>query len=276
MTSSPAAQTRGSWRRERRTHVLSEVDSPLAVEPPFAIVAESVFVDVPLEFEPHAHELHELVWVRGGTMTVWLEDRVMTVPDGYGLWLPAHAVHSGRTTARSELCDAYFEPRRSPVELAAATVIEVTPVLAALLTHLEGADLPEAARLRAEAVVFDLLASSERHYTLQIPQTARISPIVAALLKDPTDGRTLGEWAVLVGLSERTVARLFRAETGLSFLQWRQALRVHHSLALISEGLAVHEVSELMGYAQPSTFIASFKRVMGITPGAYAAAHPSV
>jgi AraC-like DNA-binding protein len=30
----------------------------------------------------------------------------------------------------------------------------------------------------------------------------------------------------------------------------------------------VYEVSDLMGFAQPSTFIASFKRVMGVTPGA--------
>lgn len=28
-------------------------------------------------------------------------------------------------------------------------------------------------------------------------------------------------------------------------------------------------VSETLGYAQPSTFIASFRRVMGTTPGAY-------
>lgn len=250
--------------------MLSEVDSPDRIPEPFAIMAESVFVEVPFEFEPHAHALHELVWVQGGTMTTWLDDRVVTVPDGYGLWLPARTVHSGRMTARTALCDAYFEPTRTPVAFTESTVVEITPVLAALLTHLERDDLAEAARLRAEGVVFDLLASAEHQYTLQIPRAEHITPIVAALLEDPTDARTLGEWAEVVGVSERTIARLFRAQTGLSFLQWRQVLRVHLSLTLISEGLEVQEVSEQLGYAQSSTFIASFKRVMGMTPGAYA------
>lgn len=260
---------RGAWRRQPRTLVLHKVDSPQSIASPFAIAAESVLVTVPLEFDPHTHALHELVWVRGGTMTVRLDDRVVTLPDGYGVWIPAGEVHSGRTTAGVTLCDAYFEPRRSSVEFTEATVVEVTPLLASLLAYLERDDLPDAARVRAEAVVFDVLASSERQYALQIPRVERLRPIVVALLEDPTDDRALGVWAELVGVSERTVARLFLAHTGLSFLQWRQMLRVHHSLSLMAEGLSVQEVSDLMGYAQSSTFIASFKRVMGVTPGVY-------
>lgn len=263
------AEGRGAWRREDNTIVLHEAQVPHEVPPPFAILSESVFVEVPLEFDPHTHPLHELVWVRGGTMTVRLADSIVTVPDGHGLWIPAGTVHAGRTTARMVLFDALFDPERSPVEFDRATTIRVTPVLASLLTHLERKDLADEARIRAEAVVFDVLAPSAQQLTLQVPQVERVGPIVSALVDDPTDERMLSEWAALVGTSERTVARLFRTHTGLSFQQWRQALRVHHALALLSEGLAVQEVSELMGYAQSSTFIASFKRVMGTTPGAY-------
>lgn len=262
---------RGAWRRERSTVVLQEASAPQSVPEPFAIVSESSFVPVPLEFEPHAHPLHELVWVRGGTMTVRLPDRVVTVPDGYGLWIPAGLVHSGRMTARTMLYDALFDPARSAVGLSDAVTVEVTPLLASLLTHLERTDLSEAARMHAEAVVFDVLAPSTRQLTVSVPHAERVAPIVTALLSDPMDDRRLGDWAEEIGVSERTVARLFRAHTGLSFMQWRQVLRIHHALSLMSEGLAVQEVSELMGYAQPSTFIASFKRVMGTTPGAYPA-----
>lgn len=270
-----SAESRGAWRREDNTVVLHEVQVPHEVPSPFAILSESVFVEVPLEFDPHTHPLHELVWVRGGTMTVRLADSIVTVPDGHGLWIPAGTVHAGRTTARMVLFDALFDPDRSPVEFDRATPIQVTPVLASLLTHLERRDIADDARTRAEAVVFDVLAPSSQQLTLQVPRAERVGPIVSALIDDPTDERMLSEWAELVGTSERTVARLFRTHTGLSFLQWRQALRVHHALALLSEGLAVQEVSELMGYAQSSTFIASFKRVMGTTPGAYLASTAS-
>ena len=260
---------RGSWAREPRTVVLNKVDSPTSVPGPFAIVVESAFVSVPLEFEPHAHPLHELVWMRGGTMTVRLADSMITVPEGQGLWIPAGTLHSGRTTARASLFDAMFDPARSPVAFTEAIAVDVTPVVAALLTHLERADLTEAARVRAEAVVFDVLEPAGRQLALRVPHSERIGPIVDALVQDPTDDRSLREWAQTVGASERTIARQFRTHTGLSFLQWRQSLRVHHALTLLGEGLAVQEVSEQLGYSQASTFIASFKRVMGLTPGAY-------
>lgn len=263
---------RGAWKREDNTVVLDETRAPDAVPGPFAIFAESAFVQAPLEFEPHTHRLHELVWVRGGTMTVRLDDAVVTVPEGHGLWIPAGVEHSGRTTARTTLSDALFDPDRSRIDadvFAVAVAVEVTPILAALLTRLERTDLDEGERMRTEAVVFDVLAPAERQLSLRVPHVERVEPIVAALLEDPTDDRALGEWAALLGISDRTVTRLFRAHTGLSFLQWRQVLRVHRALSLLAEGLAVQEVSELMGYAQPSTFIASFRRVMGTTPGAY-------
>jgi AraC-like DNA-binding protein len=259
----------GSWPREPRTVVLHEVDAPQQVAAPFAITSESSYVDVPLEFRPHTHPLHELVWVRGGTMTVDLPDRVVTVPEGHGLWIPAGTVHSGRLTARTSLYDALFDPGRSAVSLPEPTAVEVAPVLASLLTHLERTDLSEDARLRAEAVVFDVLEPAAQQLSLHVPRAERIGPVVSALVADPTDERTLPEWAASLGLSERTLTRLFRTHTGLSFNQWRQALRVHHAIALLAEGLTVQEVGEEMGYAQTSTFIATFKRVVGTTPGAY-------
>lgn len=271
MQDASATAARGAWRREPSTLVRRVANSPQSVPEPFAIIAQSLCTTTPLEIEPHTHPQHELVWVRGGTMTVQLEDRVVTVPDGYGVWIPAGAVHSGRTTTRTQLCDAYFEPARSAAAFESATVVEVTPVLGSLLTHLERGELETPQRLRAEAVVFDVLAAAEQQFALQTPHADRVDPIVAALLEDPTDGRSLGEWAQLLGISERTITRMFRAHTGLSFLQWRQVLRVHHSLSLIADGHAVNEVSLKLGYAQPSTFIASFKRVMGITPGVYQA-----
>ena len=262
---------RGTWGRERRTLIVDTIDSPDTVPEPFALLSESVRVDVPLEFEPHTHRLHELVWVRGGTMSVRLADRVVTVPDGYGIWMPAGTEHSGRTTAGAHLSDALFEPSRSPEVSAQPMVVEVTPLLGELLVHLQRDDLAAVERLRAEAVVFDLLASAERAFDLRVPRAERVGPIVTALLDDPADRRSLAEWSETVGVSERTVARLFRTHTGLSFTQWRQALLIHHALSLLAEGQSVQDVSDVCGFAQPSTFIAAFKRVMGTTPGAYVA-----
>ncbi|RPK41448.1 HTH-type transcriptional repressor of iron proteins A [Streptomyces sp. ADI93-02] len=259
----------GMWRREAGT-VLRRVE-PSAEEAtaPFAIIAGLRIPAVPTEWAPHAHALHELVWVRGGTVTSRVADRVFTVSEGHGLWMPAGLVHGGRATAGAEFHDAFFVPGRAPITFEEPQAIAMTPLLESLLSHLSRTDLDDAARTRAESVVFDVLQPSERQFVLPLPGDARIDAIAEALLDDPADCRSLEEWARGVGISERTITRAFRHATGLSFAQWRQVLRVHRALTLLSEGLDVTTVSETLGYAQPSTFIASFRRVMGTTPGAY-------
>lgn len=260
----------GAWRREPSTLLRPAPRSGAAGSEPFAIVAESEMVEVPLEWEPHAHPTDELVWTRGGTMTVRVGDRIFTVPEGQGLWLPAGTVHAGRLTARTELSNAFFAPQRTPIAFDGPTVIAMNPLLESLLAHLESAEIDTGSRARAEAVVFDVLEPAGRQFALRVPGDPRIDAIAEALLSDPADGRGLEEWARLIGASERTVTRAFRRATGLSFSQWRRVLRVHLALKLLSEGHEVGEVSLRLGYAQTSTFIDAFRSVMGETPGRFA------
>lgn len=257
----------GSWEREPRT-VLRRA-APVTSSP-HAVVAESEAPGVPTEWEPHSHPMHELVWVHGGTLTARIGDRVFTIAEGRGLWLPAGEVHAGRLTARVELHDAFFAPERTPMSFNGPTAIAMTPVLESLLAYLTRTDLDEAARARAEAVVFDVLEPSQQQLALQLPGDPRIDTIAEALLADPADNRTLADWALALGSGERTITRAFRQATGLSFVQWRRALRVHEALALLADGHDVRATAELLGYAQTSTFIAAFRRVMGTTPGVFA------
>lgn len=259
----------GAWRREASTVVRQGVALPGNTPPSFVIFSESEVPGAPLEWVPHSHPMHELVWVRGGTLTARVGNRVLTVSEGEGLWLPAGQIHGGRLTANAVLHDAFFSPDRTPVAFAGPTAIAMSPLLESLLKHLTRTDLGGEARARAESVVFDVLEPSGRQLALRLPGDTRIDAIAETLLRSPADGRSLQDWALNLGISERTITRAFRHTTGLSFAQWRRALRVHHALALLSDGWDVRATSELLGYAQPSTFIAAFRLVMGTTPGAF-------
>ncbi len=236
------------------------------------IVAEAFEATVPLDFLPHRHPQHELVWVRNGTMTTLVAGHLLTVPEGFGIWLPAETTHSGSVTANAVLYDAFFDPDRSSVELAEPRIVAMTPVLEALLQHLTRDDLEEAQRTRAEAVVLDVLEPAPAELALALPSDPRISVITDALRDDPGDPRSLADWADRLGLSERTITRTFHTATGQSFAQWRQALRIHTALRMLTEGWDVQEIAVELGYRQPSTFIAAFRRVTGQTPGSYRSA----
>jgi AraC-like DNA-binding protein/quercetin dioxygenase-like cupin family protein len=253
-----------TWRREPATEIRRTGVVP---EGAHVILSESAVSPVPLEWEPHTHAMHELVWGHGGTFTSRIGDQVFTVSEGTGLWIPAGAAHGGRLTANLVFHDAFFAPAHTPVAFPGPTAIAMTPVLESLLGHLARPDLDTGARARAEAVVFDVLEPSERQLALRVPGDPRIDAIATALLADPADDRGLDEWARTLGISERTVTRAFRAATGLSFVQWRQALRVHTALTLLAEGHDVAGTSRRLGYAQPSTFIEAFRGIVGTTPG---------
>ncbi|GAA1614063.1 helix-turn-helix domain-containing protein [Actinoplanes couchii] len=272
--STPAELSLGTWRRDPGTVVRRAVSVPPGDVGSLTIYAESEVPGVATDWTPHSHPMHELVWVHRGTLTSRIGNRIVTVPPGFGLWLPAGVVHGGRLTAAAVLHDAFFAPDRTPVAFPGPTLITMTMLLESLLARLAGTGLEAGERARTEAVVFDVLEPSEQQFALELPGDPRIDPIAEALLADPSDDRGLLEWAAHLELSDRTITRAFRGATGLSFAQWRQSLRIHQALALLSEGAEVATVSERLGYAQPSTFIAAFSRVMKVTPGRLGVRNP--
>jgi AraC-like DNA-binding protein len=93
--------------------------------------------------------------------------------------------------------------------------------------------------------------------------------IADLLAADPTDGRSLGEFGRTVGAGERTLSRLFREQTGMTFPQWRAALRLQHAPVLLANGESVTVVAAASGYRSCSAFIEAFGNAFGATPGTY-------
>jgi AraC-like DNA-binding protein len=96
---------------------------------------------------------------------------------------------------------------------------------------------------------------------------ARLRRVTDALLADPADPRGLDAFAEMAGASARTLARLFRRETGMSFQAWRRQLRLTEGLAALSEGETPARVAAAVSYSSGPAFGAAFRSVFGITPG---------
>jgi transcriptional regulator GlxA family with amidase domain len=74
----------------------------------------------------------------------------------------------------------------------------------------------------------------------------------------------------LVGIPERTFKRRFTRVTGWSPIRYVQQLRVDQAKRrLESTSIPVDEISWSVGYEDPAFFRRLFKRLTGITPGAY-------
>ena len=71
----------------------------------------------------------------------------------------------------------------------------------------------------------------------------RLRTLCEAVLRAPGARATLGEWARDTGASERTMARLFREQLGLSYPQWRQQVVLAHALPMLARGAPVSQVA---------------------------------
>jgi methylphosphotriester-DNA--protein-cysteine methyltransferase len=67
----------------------------------------------------------------------------------------------------------------------------------------------------------------------------RVCAVADSLWADPADPRSLDAHAWAVGVSRRTLTRLFVHDTGMSFDRWRTHMRLRAALPLLAEGRSV-------------------------------------
>lgn len=167
----------------------------------------------------------------------------------------------------------YIKPNAAPGLPRECCVVSVPPLLRELILY--AVTLPRLYQLnspeeRIMNIILDLIQSLRvAPLDLPIPRDARLQKIFWALTEDPADNRTLEEWGSKVGATSRTLARLFRSETGMSFRQWRQQIRILEALRRLGGQEPVTTVALELGYDSPSAFIAMFKKALAKTPGQY-------
>lgn len=221
--------------------------------------------------DAHRHDGHQIAYAARGVVAVTTGAGAWIAPADRAIWVPAGTVHAHRAHGRVELHLVGLDADEDPLGLDAPAVLAVEPLLRELIlayTRMPDDGAPERARLRA--VLFDRLkASPQRPLHLPAPSDPRLQQVCALLREDPADGRTLAELGRHAGAGERTLSRLFRAELGMSFPQWRTQARLYKALVLLAEGAPVTATAHACGWSSASAFIDVFRKVFGHTPGAH-------
>ena len=80
---------------------------------------------------------------------------------------------------------------------------------------------------------------------------------------------TIDDWCLRLNMSRRSFTRAFRAETGLSFAQWRQRACLFAALPRLGDGEPVTSVALDLGYDSVAAFTTMFRRLLGEPPSRY-------
>ncbi|MBF0877897.1 helix-turn-helix transcriptional regulator [Gluconobacter cerevisiae] len=222
----------------------------------------------------HAHSQHQLLFAIKGVAHVKTSKGSWILPPSRAIWIPGETEHAFRAPRPVKVAIIYI---RSDMPCAqkwsGCTVLNVSPLIKELV--LVGATLPrtyniDSAEERLFRVLLDQLAIMPQ-IPVELPEIsdARIKNISDLLRQNPAERRSLEELVKIAGTSIRTAERLFIEETGLTFGQWRLRLRMVIALELLAEEESVGNIAFALGYENPSSFIATFRKFFGKTPARF-------
>jgi AraC-like DNA-binding protein/quercetin dioxygenase-like cupin family protein len=246
-----------------------DVDS--VSRPVVALGATSVTKD--WENAKHQHRKAQLIFSVRGILNCEIEDGVWIVPPQCAIWIPGDLPHAARGAGETECYCLFVEPDAAPDLPKTCCTISVSPLLRELL--LRAAGFPELYPLGGRedrliaALIDELVVAPVEDLHLPMPRDARLRRLAEMMLADPTDKTSKADWAIRIGMSERSMSRLLLHEIGMSFGRWRRQLHVILALQRLTKGDSVQTVALELGYENASGFVTMFRKAVGKPPARY-------
>lgn len=233
-------------------------------------------------FAPHAHAWAQLAYCASGLVQVSASQRsgaddeiTYIVPPSRAVWIAPGAQHAITVLEAAEFRTVYLDASVTPTGWSDCRVLAVSSLLRELIGALDRSASTELAPSTREVLLMALVNDEIGRADVQAlgvplphPRNGdkRLRALCETVLQAPSERATLAEWAGSVGASERTMARLFRHELGMTYQQWRQQALLAHALPLLAHGASVSAAAAASGYASESAFSAMFKNAMGQSP----------
>jgi AraC-like DNA-binding protein len=161
-------------------------------------------------------------------------------PPNRAVWLAAGLDHDVRMCGEVKIRTVFVDPEATPHLPQQSGVVAVSPLLRELIVAAMRVPLDYAPDTRDERLMRLLLDELREVDVLPLhlpmPRDARLRTVCEALVARPDDGATVEQWARQLGVTPKTIHRLFAKETGLTFGQWRQQARLLFALERLARG----------------------------------------
>ena len=219
----------------------------------------------------HCHRHDQLLCAFAGVVLVETERGCWMIPPGHALLIPAQLQHAVEMLSAVDMKSVYLLPGLGDLAGRMLQVLGVTDLARALIG--EAIRLRDAAPGTRKAVlVLELLAQEiatleARPLGLPFPADRRLAALCRSYMAAPSADERLGDWAGKLAMSRRTFTRHFSKATGMSLGDWLVNERLQRTRELLeSTALPVESISDLVGFATPTSLRQHFKRRNQVSP----------
>lgn len=102
--------------------------------------------------------------------------------------------------------------------------------------------------------------------------SAATSTVIAYCNENFSHKITLEEVASMVRLNKSYFSQLFHKDTGVSFGEYLETLRIHNAQKMLqNSGASMSDIADMAGFSNQNYFTKVFKKVTGLTPSQYRA-----
>ena len=203
----------------------------------------------------------------GGRGEVFVNGRWASCGVGMTYFAPAYKVRAYRTIIAPWCCtwilgeSNAFMDRDEPA-LVSSRDVPLWEAVRGLLDEEAG----QGDALLMESYMGMILGFAERILRMS-PAATRLQLVWQQVTARPEEAWTLLKMAALVNLSEESVRRLCRAETGRSPMQHVIYLRMRMAATLLfATRDSIPRIAEQVGYTNSLAFSTAFRRMMGVPP----------
>jgi AraC-like DNA-binding protein len=205
----------------------------------------------------HAHGSDQLINAIRGVMQVSAGPGIWLIPPHFGIWIPARTPHSIKMPGAVSMRTLYMRCGLAARLTSTCTVFHITPLLRELIVEtVRIKELRMRDRLHCalrELLLSQLETASPMPTSLTLPQDRRARAVGDMVMRNPAERQSLATMCGSVGVSIRTIQRVFRMK----------------AVELLVSGHSVKEVGFALGYRQSTPFVEMFRGILGTTPGAW-------
>lgn len=222
----------------------------------------------------------QILFTLSGIVVVSVDNGSWVLPPQRALWVPADVDYSSFARKSGALRSFALAGTDTMAVPDAVRLLNLSPFFRELLIEASRSEDLAGQTVRSACLKSLILSEFEGKLhpagRMVAPSDSRLLNICQAILADPSDNRTIDEWAHTVGMSRRALTRNFRQQTGLSLAVWRQQARLEEATARLRMGESVTRVAYEVGYESIATFSMIFRQNFGMSPSRYARSDAAV
>lgn len=243
----------------------------------YRLVCRHAQVKQPHEIGAHRHARGQLLFTENEAIQIRIGQQHWHLAPQQAVWIPSQQEHHLTAPQGAAYFCVYADQSCVAQLPLTGGLVQLNPLTKALVSESsqygQAYDLGSA-EARLNQVLWDQLKQLKTDpLQLIMPTSPILEKLCRHVIDSPLDAVSLTQWGNQFGASERHLARKFKAETGLTYRQWRHKHDLLYLLHAHQKGESLSYIAADLGYAHSSALSKMVKKETGLSPSEWLQKH---